>query len=146
MAAEHDPTRWQHALCLACWERREPGREPTRSTTGFRGTCCDCGGQADGIGLRTDPATMPCKARLGGASTPGAASSAATIVARPNGCDCVVAVIIVTAATVPDLEETLRDWREDGLRVALWDGATTPPLARCPHASDPDQEASLVEA
>lgn len=59
-------SRWTHALCDACWAKREPDRIPTRlragpdSPTMASEPCCFCGQPTCGIYIRHDPATAPC--------------------------------------------------------------------------------------
>ena len=52
-------SRWTHAICDACWTRKNPDRRPTR-LLGIREACCYCGAKADGIYTRDDPSQTPC--------------------------------------------------------------------------------------
>ena len=52
---------WLHILCDACWERREPGGEPTRAKGAVAQPCCGCGAQTEsGIFVREEPTKMWC--------------------------------------------------------------------------------------
>lgn len=54
--------RWTHAMCEACWEEGNPGREPWRAVEGPREKCCFCGEETrSGIYVRGDPSELPCK-------------------------------------------------------------------------------------
>lgn len=47
---------WDQPMCDACWERRNPGYEPSRREPPFLERCCYCGaGTTSGIYARTDP-------------------------------------------------------------------------------------------
>lgn len=54
-------SKWTHAICWACWERRtnergENGREPGRVIDAPTETCCWCGRDTSfGIYTREDP-------------------------------------------------------------------------------------------
>ncbi len=61
-------SRWTHSICEACWNRREPDREPVRIREEFRDEqaepCCFCGkGHASGISVREDPALVACQGK-----------------------------------------------------------------------------------
>lgn len=59
-------SRWQHNICAACWEQKNPGRPPVRllSTVShdLEATCCFCGKtNHDGIYVRHDGHLLLCK-------------------------------------------------------------------------------------
>jgi hypothetical protein len=61
--------RWRHSICQACWNERNPGREPVAVREEFRDekpeACCFCGRMhGSGIYVREDPGGVRC----GGAS------------------------------------------------------------------------------
>lgn len=61
-------SRWTHSICVPCWNKREPGREPIRLHVEFISweTCCFCGeSHASGIHVREDPAKMLCQGSEG---------------------------------------------------------------------------------
>ena len=50
---------WRHAICDACWWKREPDREPVR-VLDCRELCCFCGHrETDGIYVMEDPKKVP---------------------------------------------------------------------------------------
>mgnify|MGYP001582526642 CR=1 FL=1 len=50
---------WTQPVCSYCYDKREPGRTPTRLRGADAETCCDCGKQtAEGIYFRVDPRTV----------------------------------------------------------------------------------------
>jgi len=54
---------WEHAICLPCWERRNPDRKPYRSQPDIdrRLRCCFCEGITyAGIFVRHDPKRLKC--------------------------------------------------------------------------------------
>lgn len=59
-------SRWNHAICMNCWNAKNPDREPVRLPEEFLDEtaepCCYCGKpQQTGIFVRADPLVMPCK-------------------------------------------------------------------------------------
>jgi hypothetical protein len=57
--------RWRHSICEACWNEKNPGREPVVVREEFRDEqaemCCFCGrGHNSGIYVREDPAGLHC--------------------------------------------------------------------------------------
>jgi hypothetical protein len=53
-----------HALCEACYEWLEPGREPVMITPPEQETCCWCGKPTtSGIYYRAEPERMVCKGK-----------------------------------------------------------------------------------
>lgn len=49
-------SRWQHNICLLCWDHLNPGREPIRIKDPNDRTCCYCGNVTlDGILVRENP-------------------------------------------------------------------------------------------
>lgn len=55
-------TRWTHAICVKCWNEREPHR-PVRfdAVNGETEECCFCGQlTVSGIYNRSDPKSTPC--------------------------------------------------------------------------------------
>lgn len=56
-------SKFQHAICDECWERRNPDRLPVRLMGSYRKEerCCFCLAQTkSGIYVRENPADMPC--------------------------------------------------------------------------------------
>jgi len=52
---------WTHQICEACWQKREPGRVPTKVIEAEPGHCCFCGERTmDGIWVREDPKKICC--------------------------------------------------------------------------------------
>ena len=54
---------WNHNICQACWNKKNPDREPVRIKPAYAylATCCYCGAEnRDGIYVREDPAKMKC--------------------------------------------------------------------------------------
>jgi len=52
-------SRWTHAICARCYDRRYPGRRPVTMRNAPQSQCCDCGlSTSDGIYCRIDPATV----------------------------------------------------------------------------------------
>lgn len=59
-------SRWNHAICISCWNKLNPDREPIRIKEEFLDEtaepCCYCGRpQQSGIFVREDPTTLPCR-------------------------------------------------------------------------------------
>ncbi len=53
---------WNHSICSACWEKREPDRYPLRVSDDVLEECCFCGtAHASGIYVRGDPQFMKCQ-------------------------------------------------------------------------------------
>lgn len=51
--AEHDESKWQHAMCEACWSSWQPGRTPVRVRGDVMERCCECGSRTtSGIYVR----------------------------------------------------------------------------------------------
>lgn len=56
---------WTQPICGPCYDRRYPGREPSRLVAPEREACCDCGREtSEGIYLRVDPSTVSHPTRL----------------------------------------------------------------------------------
>lgn len=55
-------SRFTHTICVDCWIKKNPDRQPTR-VTGFKcETCCYCKSPTlDGIYVRGKPEETPCK-------------------------------------------------------------------------------------
>lgn len=54
-------SKWTHPICSACWEQREPNREPVRLREPEVERCCFCGKvHASGIYVREDPNVTAC--------------------------------------------------------------------------------------
>jgi len=52
---------WTHIICTACWDKRQPGREPVRVRGAREEPCCFCGRvTAAGIYVCEDPRDLPC--------------------------------------------------------------------------------------
>jgi hypothetical protein len=54
---------WNHVICEACWNRKNPGRPPVKLyvSGGHYETCCYCSAATcAGIHVRENPADMPC--------------------------------------------------------------------------------------
>lgn len=52
---------WTHSICDACWQLREPDREPVRVRDNGPRECCYCGQiHRSGIYVRGDPSGQPC--------------------------------------------------------------------------------------
>ena len=59
---------WTHAICVDCYRRHEPGRQPMRMRPEYvrSEVCCFCGElTGDGIYYRADPMTAICKGEHG---------------------------------------------------------------------------------
>jgi hypothetical protein len=57
-------SKWNHAICDACWDRQYPDRPAVRIRDGYRDTdlCCVCSEETDsGIYFRADPAALDCE-------------------------------------------------------------------------------------
>lgn len=62
--AVHEDSRWTHAICDPCWNKREPSRVASRVTTFPDERCCVCGEPTNsGIYFRADPAELKCEGR-----------------------------------------------------------------------------------
>lgn len=56
-------SRWTHAICLQCWDEKNPDRIPHRVVGGLEimDECCFCGkATAAGIYVRVDPVSLRC--------------------------------------------------------------------------------------
>lgn len=52
---------WTHNICLSCWKKREPNREPYKVNNSGSDRCCFCGQlNHDGIFIRKDPKRLDC--------------------------------------------------------------------------------------
>lgn len=57
---------WTHAICDACWDQRNPYRDPYRIKEATEVMCCFCGNQTkSGIWIRKNPADMICNGEHG---------------------------------------------------------------------------------
>jgi hypothetical protein len=55
-------SKWTHAICVECWDKQQPGREPVTVLNGTEQTCCFCGQPTKaGIYIREDPKGMRCE-------------------------------------------------------------------------------------
>lgn len=53
---------WTHPICDKCWNKRHPNRPPYKVNFGTNEVCCFCQSTTnDGIYVREDPTTVPCK-------------------------------------------------------------------------------------
>ena len=54
---------WTHAICDACWRRRNPDRHPVRAVLGAEELrCCFCGDWTEtGIFVRHAPEELRCR-------------------------------------------------------------------------------------
>jgi hypothetical protein len=56
-------SRWTHSICVECWNKKNPDREPIAFKPDFReeDKCCYCSEKhSSGIYVRENPADMPC--------------------------------------------------------------------------------------
>lgn len=55
-------SRWSHAICDACWAKKNPNHEPGRLKSAVCEECCYCGNPTiDGIYVRDNPDSLTCK-------------------------------------------------------------------------------------
>jgi len=55
-------SRWEHSICLECYENLQPKNASNRLLDVPRETCCFCGREtSDGIHVRQDGESLPCK-------------------------------------------------------------------------------------
>jgi hypothetical protein len=69
-----EASRWEHPICRGCWNQQFPEREPFRIIQAHAepATCCWCRDVTrEGIGVRIDPAMVPCQG-LGHGARPAA--------------------------------------------------------------------------
>ena len=60
-------SKWTHNICKECWDKKNPNnRQAHRAIASESNVCCYCGQKnSDGIYLRDDPNTIPCKGVTG---------------------------------------------------------------------------------
>ena len=55
-------SKWTHAICVECWDLREPGKQPVTVLDGSEEVCCFCGQPTRaGIYVRENPGGLLCK-------------------------------------------------------------------------------------
>lgn len=55
-------SKWTHAICDDCWDKKNPERPSPRRASGDREICCFCAmGTNSGIYIREDPAKLKCE-------------------------------------------------------------------------------------
>lgn len=55
---------WRHNICIECWDKRQPGREPVHLKDPEETKCCFCGEpNRDGIYVRALGTELLCKGR-----------------------------------------------------------------------------------
>lgn len=60
---------WTHSICIQCWIDKNPGHAPHHVYPAECDVCCFCGRETtDGIYVREDPNTTPCKGKHKGAN------------------------------------------------------------------------------
>lgn len=48
--------KWTHNICIDCWNKQKPNREPLSTTVHNNEKCCFCGNKTNkGIYIRQDP-------------------------------------------------------------------------------------------
>lgn len=59
-------SRWTHAICEACWNKRNPDRQAARVVDTSPTECCFCGSPTGaGIFVRESPENVLCKGNCG---------------------------------------------------------------------------------
>jgi hypothetical protein len=55
-------SKWTHAICIPCWNEKNPDRDPITLREEEKETCCFCGAPTTaGIYIREDPNKVLCK-------------------------------------------------------------------------------------
>lgn len=55
-------SRWTHSICMKCWRKRNPDKEPYQIPNAIVDDCCFCGCETkEGIFIRHSPSQLRCQ-------------------------------------------------------------------------------------